>query len=234
MAKNGIEYQSKDTVFTLLFSEAENLLKLYKDLHPEDKHVTIDDVRIETLKNVIGDDIYNDLVFRVKDRYIILMEARNTWNMNLLIGAFFYAADCVEQYVIEKEMDIYAETSAELPELDLYMVYTKKRGDHPKVISLSEEFFEGEDALDLRMKVIYDGQKGSILGQYITFSKIFDKQIKKYGNMITAMVETISICKNKKVLDEFIKQREIELIEMAIYMRNDTIMISNSGDGLSA
>lgn len=34
----------KDSVFTDLFSDKENILRLYRELHPEDAHVTEDDI----------------------------------------------------------------------------------------------------------------------------------------------------------------------------------------------
>ena len=60
----------KDSVFTDLFQNKKYLLQLYKALHPED-HVTEDDLTDVTIKNVLTDNIYNDLGFVVEDRLMI-------------------------------------------------------------------------------------------------------------------------------------------------------------------
>jgi len=59
-----------DSVFTSLFSDPENMLRLYRDLHPEDTDVTADDIKDVTLKATMVNHIYNDLGFTVGDRSI--------------------------------------------------------------------------------------------------------------------------------------------------------------------
>ena len=60
----------KDCVFTDFFGMPENLLKLYQVLHPEEDGITEEDLKDITINNVLVDDIYNDLGFRVKNRLI--------------------------------------------------------------------------------------------------------------------------------------------------------------------
>lgn len=59
----------KDCVFTNLFSNKNYRIKLYQALHPEDKDIYAEDIRIVTLENVLVDDIYNDLGFMVGTSY---------------------------------------------------------------------------------------------------------------------------------------------------------------------
>ena len=44
---NSMNFKAKDSVFYNLFQIKENVLQLYKELHPEDKGVTINDVKIK-------------------------------------------------------------------------------------------------------------------------------------------------------------------------------------------
>ena len=71
--------KSKDSVFTKLFSDLDNVLKLYKELHPEDTTVTKDDIQLQTLNTVLINDIYNDLGFIVNEKgnakLVMLVEA---------------------------------------------------------------------------------------------------------------------------------------------------------------
>ena len=54
-----------DSVFTSFFSDAENQLRLYKDLHPEDTDVTVDDITDVTLAPIFTAQLYNDLGFTI-------------------------------------------------------------------------------------------------------------------------------------------------------------------------
>ena len=67
----------KDSVFTDLFQDKKYLLQLYKALHPEDTDVTENDLNDITIKNVLTDNIYNDLGFTVGDKLMILVEAQS-------------------------------------------------------------------------------------------------------------------------------------------------------------
>ena len=35
--------------------------------------------------------------------------------------------------------------------------------------------------VDVKAKIIYDGKKGDIINQYVSFTRVFDEQIKLYG-----------------------------------------------------
>ncbi len=53
------------------------LFQLYQALHPEDTDTTEDDLTDIRLKNILVDDLYNDLGFSVGERLIILVEAQS-------------------------------------------------------------------------------------------------------------------------------------------------------------
>ena len=82
----------KDCVFTDLFGNKKYLRELYLVLHPEDTDVTEDDLTDITIENVLVNDLYNDLGFRVGSRLIILVEAQSSWSPNILIRALLYVA----------------------------------------------------------------------------------------------------------------------------------------------
>lgn len=67
----------KDTVFSDLFKDKRNLLKLYRVLHPEDTAASEDELDIVTIKNILVNDLYNDLGFTVKGKLVILTEAQS-------------------------------------------------------------------------------------------------------------------------------------------------------------
>ena len=68
------KYTIKDSVFTSLFREKKYLIQLYRAIHPEDAEATEDDLKDVTVSNVLVNDIYNDVGFRVGRRLLILIE----------------------------------------------------------------------------------------------------------------------------------------------------------------
>jgi hypothetical protein len=104
-----------------------------------------------------------------------------------------------------------------MPKPELYVIFTGDRGDKPDVISLSEEFFHGEDVdIEIKAKVIYESNTDDIINQYIVFCKVFDDQRKLYGLTEKTVAETIRICKDRNVLKEYLESKEKEIITIMV------------------
>ena len=89
----------KDSVFADLFQDKKYLLQLYKALHPEDTDVTEDDLNDITIKNVLTDNIYNDLGFTVGDKLMILVETQSSvWTVNIIVRALMYLVQTWHDY----------------------------------------------------------------------------------------------------------------------------------------
>ena len=214
MTEIKVKRTAKDSVFTDLFSDKKNVLKLYKVLHAEDQEVTEDDIKYLTIENVLVNGIYNDLGFMIADRLIILVEAQSTWTVNILVRSFLYLATTYKRYLEENKSDYYDSKKVFLPEPELYVIYTGDKKKVPDEINLSDEFFGGRStALDVKIKVIHREEDG-IIGEYVTFCKVLNGQIKKYGYTEKAIEETIRICKDKDVLREYLEGRELEVTTM--------------------
>lgn len=206
---------AKDTVFTSLFRDKEYLLQLYQALHPEDRETTQEDLTIVTLENIMAGGIYNDLGFQLKEKLIFLIEAQSTWTMNILVRVFMYIAKSYQDYIYRTAQNIYGSKKVTLPKPEIYVIYTGSRKTRLESISFAEEFFpEEECCLDIKINMIYDGKKGDIINQYVTFTKIFDEQVKKYGLVEEAVRETIRICRNRNVLKKYLEGRESEVVDI--------------------
>lgn len=70
-----VKHTLKDSVFTSLFKEKKYLMQLYQALHPEDMEATEDDLQDVTISNVLVNDLYNDIGFRVGSTLLILIES---------------------------------------------------------------------------------------------------------------------------------------------------------------
>ena len=218
----------KDSVFTNLFGDSKYLLQFYQAIHPEDKDVKEEELRTITLENILTDDIYNDLGFIKGDKIMILAEAQSTWTSNIIIRALEYLVNSYRRYFAENGMDQYQSKKVSLPKPELYVIYTGNRKKRPERITLSEEFFQGENtAIEVTVKMIYDGRKGDIINQYVTFTKILNEQIKLHGGTKKAILETIRICKDENILKEYLESRESEVVDimMQLYDQEEIMRI---------
>ena len=207
---------AKDSVFTHLFSEPKYLLELYRALHPEDKVSTEKDIADITIRNVITDNMYNDLGFRVGKTLLILIEAQSTWSPNIIIRELMYLMQTYNNYFTENSVDLYASKKIELPKPEFYVIFTGERKEKKDYISLKEEFFPNAKDLqvDVRTKILYDGKKGDIINQYVSFAKVCNDQIKKHKYTKEAIKEILRICIGKNVLAEYLKSREVEIMDI--------------------
>ena len=209
---------AKNSVFIDLFGDKKNLLKLYKTLHPEDEDATEDVCEIVTIDNVLTDNLYNDLGVLVRhDKILLLLEAQSSWTVNILPRMLLYVAHSYHEYFEKTEQSLYRSTKVKMPKPELYVIYTGDRGKKPDVISLSGEFFAGEDiCIEVKAKVFYENNTNDIINQYIMFCKVFNKQVKKYGMTKQAIMETIRICMDRDILREYLTKREKEVVTIML------------------
>lgn len=205
----------KDSVFRNLFENPKYLLQLYQALHPEDTDVTEDQIGSVTIRNILLDQMYNDLGFMVGSKLVLLIEAQSSWSKNILVRILLYLANTWQEYIESHNLNVYGSKKVELPRPELYVIYTGNDKERPEWLSLSEEFFAGQDVfLDVRVKVIYDGKKGDIINQYVAFTKVIDEQVKMHGRTREAVLEMIRICKSRDILAEYLGNREKEVVDI--------------------
>ena len=219
----------KDCVFTDLFSNKKYLRELYLSLHPEDSQVTEDDLTDITIENVLVNNLYNDLGFRVGNRLIILVEAQSTWSPNILIRSLIYVTTTYQKYINEKNLDVYSSKKIDIPKPELYVIYTGNRKEHPAELQLSKEFFPDSKniSLDVKVNMIYGDNNDDIISQYVLFTKVYDEQRKLYGRTRQAIEETIHICKEKDVLKEYLENREMEVVNMMMTLFDEEQISKN-------
>lgn len=203
----------KDSIFTFLFGEPEYTMELYQALHPEDTTVKDSDVKLVTLQNVLANGLYNDLGFQVRDKLILLVEAQSTFSENIPLRMLLYLAATYKDYVEEHRLSLYREKKVSIPRPELYVVYTGNKKHVPDELKLSS-LFEGDGSVELSVKVLRDDGKGSIVDQYIAFSKIVDEQVKLHGRTDEALYETLRICRERKILKPFLDSREKEVVDI--------------------
>ena len=211
-----VKHTAKDSVFTDLFSIPKYVFELYQTIHPEDKVTTINDLASVTCRCILAEHPYNDLGFQIGDRLIVLVEAQSTWSPNIVLRLLNYWAQTLNNYFAERDILLYKNTKVHCPKPELYVIFTGERVHEPDTLSLKELFFPDEESLDIeaRVHMRYDRENGDIIHQYITFCKVLTAQIKIHGATRKAIEETLRICKEKKVLEEYLKQRETEIMDI--------------------
>ena len=93
------------------------------------------------------------------------------------------------------------------------MIYHGDRGNKPDEITLSRDIFGIEDPnntfVDVKAKIIYDSTPGDIIDQFITFARVFDRQIQEHGRTREAVEETLRICRDQNVLKDYLAEEEV-------------------------
>lgn len=206
----------KDTVFKNLFGTPEYLFMLYKELHPEDNTAVASDLANVTINNALMNTVVNDLGFTVGNRTLILAECQSTWSANIAVRFLMYLAETWAAHINKPSspQNIYGSRKVSLPKPEFYVIYTGKKGGRPEWLSLSEEFLDGALNIDLKVKIIYGGNSGGIIDQYISFTRILNRQIAEKGRTDEAVKEAIRICIDGDILREYLKLHEKEVISI--------------------
>lgn len=216
------KHTAKDSVFTDLFGIPEYLFQLYQAFHPEDHDTMMKDISNVTIKNVFLDQPYNDVGFQISNKLIILAECQASWTENIVIRCLMYLAQTYQEYLESTKQDIHSRKKIKLPEPELYVIFIGKRMEKPEYIYLSKEFFGGkESAVEVKVKMIYNGEKGDIINQYVTFTSIYNEQIKQHGRTRKAVLETIRICSEQDILKEYLENRKKEVVDIMMMLFDD-------------
>ena len=212
--------QAKDHVFVDMFNQPRYCLELFKALHPEATDITEADIQNITISHVIVDKPYNDLGFTVKDRLLVLVEAQATWSYNILVRLLLYFADTLLGIIQAHESwDVHNTGKLPLPMPEFYVIYTGERKTVPGRISLRRDFFCAPEApIDLEARVISAESTEDIIGQYIIYAHVYDRQVKLYGRERRAAEETVRICKDRGVLKEYLEAHEKEVVNSMIML----------------
>ena len=210
-----VNRNAKDSVFVDLFEHPEYLLQLYRVFHPEDTVTREEDLTIITLESLFLKERYNDLGFLAGNRLMILVEAQSSWSVNILVRFLLYVADTYNRYIEKNDLDLYTSRKVQLPVPELYLIYTGDRKNCPEELSLSEEIFgigNGDAAVEVRARVLRDSKQGDILNQYVSFTRIFDEQVRKLGRTRAAVEKTLRICRERDVLADYLAKEEVAAI----------------------
>jgi len=214
----------KDSVFTALFGEKQNLLELYNAVtgknYPEDTEIDI-----ITLSNVLFMEQLNDICFVIDGRMVVLVEHQSSINENMCLRMLIYISREYEK--ITSSRDLYREKMIKIPTPEFIVLYNGK-DEFPdfKEMWLSDSFeLRNEDcSLELVARVynINKGRNAEMAGRSPTLDgyETFIAEIK--GNLANKMSlpEAIRLamktCISKNILLSFLKAHGSEVENMLI------------------
>jgi predicted transposase/invertase (TIGR01784 family) len=213
----------KASVFSLLFSEKNNLLELYSAIsgknYPENTKI-----EIVTLSDVLYMDQLNDIAFVLEDRLIVLIEHQSSINNNMPLRMLMYLAAEYEMIIDRKAL--YKQGRVKIPTPEFIVLYNgKKKFPDYKELKLSDSYkFKIPDCyLELIVKVynINKGHNAKIAGrsQILSGYEEFIAQIKenlKSMELREAIRAAIKTCISKNILVSFLERHSSEVLNMLI------------------
>lgn len=222
MANANMVSKPYDSVFHMLGRDKKYLLQMYQALPPEDMETDVEDLKILFYNKAILKDFVNDLSFLAKDKILILFEAQSTECGNMPLRLLIYLAKSLIDYIGEKGYNLFRKSPVELPKLELYVLYTCEVEKRVERISFAETYFPNASSLvDLKVNVLYGDEKQSIIQEYVTFCKVLKEQVRIHGANEKAVAATIGICKDKGILEEFLRKMEQEVARVVVDLFNE-------------
>ena len=142
--------------------------------------------------------------------------------MNIIIRALMYMVQTYHDYFDRTKQNLYKSKKVKLPIPEIYVIYTGDRKTRPSEVSLAQEFFEGKQScIDVKVKMIYDGEDGDIINQYVIFTKVCNEQMALHGRGQKAVLEAIRICKDRNVLAEYLSSKEKEVVDIMMVLYDE-------------
>ena len=219
----------KDSVFTALFNDPDLLRELYCALGnvslPKDIPVSIN-----TLKNVLYMDLYNDISFEIGGKLVVLIEHQSTINPNIALRFLLYISRVLEKIIKSKTM--YSTRKIEIPRPEFYVLYNGQKPFPDNMVFKLSDLFKKSDILpedsfpmlDLEVKVINinEGRNTEILNRckkLSEYSKFMGKVNSYKGeskNLEEAAEKAIKFCEKYDILREFLEIHGSEVLNMLL------------------
>lgn len=221
-----IKRQYKDTVFRMLFKDADNALSLYNGLSGSN-YSDASQLEFNTLENAIYMNVKNDISFIVGDN-LNLYEHQSTWNPNMPLRNLIYITSVYQNYVeLKQDKSIYGNSIISLPFPEFVVLYNgiEERPEYSEM-RLSDSYITGkeEPSLELIVKIININvgkneelkQKCPVLREY----SIYVETVREYAKTMSlkdAVNKAVEECIKNNVLKRFLQQQKAEVIRMSIF-----------------
>ena len=213
----------KDSVFRMIFSEKDKLIKLYNAIF-DTTYTEDDSVDITTIEDVIFKTMKNDISFVMDGKFVLLVEHQSSINNNMCLRDLLYAAELIMRMIDPK--DLYKEAPVKIPNPKFVVLYNGERYMPPSdEQKLSDNFLKEELEYSLQLKLdVYNInidagsellEKSPTLRQY----RMFVERVRTYSKTKETlaerdMVEIMESCIKDGILPEFLRNYGREAVGM--------------------
>lgn len=162
-----INNKHKDRLFSYLFGSEENkkwTLSLYNAVN-HSSYTDPEAIRITTMSDVLYMGMKNDISF-ILENTVSLYEQQSTYNPNMSLRGFMYAARFYDKYIHEHKLNIYGTELIMLPVPRLVVFYNGTDEMDDTVLELKDAFrpaVESDISVRVRMVNINYGKNRELL-----------------------------------------------------------------------
>ena len=202
----------KDAIFKTVFKDSKNIIKLYKELHPEDDESQEKDVQIVTLENYITHGPVNDLGFVINGRVLCLVEAQTKQMAGIILRSLIYLARTIERYILSEGKNIYTIKKGDVPLWEIYIIYSEKARLNGGSTIWRFNRIES-DLMDLSNKTEIKLTAEGIVDEYQHICQTGDSIISVYGNEKDGLERFFAECnRHTGQLWKFVATRRVEIM----------------------
>ena len=222
----GAKREYKATLFSELFSDKDRLRELYNALANTD-YGEDTPIEINTLENVLFNDLRNDVSFTIGGKYVVLLEHQSTINRNMPLRCLMYIARVYEQ--ITDDRAIYNEKLLTIPTPEFIVLYNGiKPFPAEETLRLSDAYAATDESqknfgtleLTVRIVNINEGHNEELLKRsetlegYTAFVERVRVNQRRELSLHDAINEAIDWGLSQGILDEFLKKHGTEVRSM--------------------
>ena len=218
-----VNREYKDTLFRMLFSDAEPLLSLYNAVNGT-SYTDPNQLEIVTLENAVYMSFKNDLAF-VMDFYLNLYEHQSTANPNIPLRDLFYVAAEYQKLIFQKT--IYSSTLLKIP-TPRFVVFYNGIDNQPerRILKLSDAYIKPVEEPELELKVlllnINYGSNTQLLEscRMLKEYSLYVARVRKYAKIMDieqAVEQAVNECIHEGILKNFLTKHRAEVIAVSIF-----------------
>ena len=222
----GAKREYKATLFSELFSDKDRLRELYNALANTD-YGEDTPIEINTLENVLFNDLRNDVSFTIGSKYVVLLEHQSTINRNMPLRCLMYIARVYEQ--ITDNRALYRKKLLKIPTPEFIVLYNGiSEFPSEETLHLSDAYIGTDDSmakfgsLNLTVRIVninpgYNDellQKSETLKDYAAFVEHVRENQQKGASLYDAINEAINWSMSHGVLEAFLAKQGLEVNSM--------------------
>ena len=212
----------KSRIFAMLFSDRNELLKLYNAINGTSYDPDL--LQVNTLENAVYMSMQNDVSFII-DMRLNLYEHQSTYSPNLPVRYLLYVADVYSDYT--KDMNLYGTKAVKLP-TPRFVIFYNGQAEQPdrKELKLSELFSipDADPSLELRavMLNINKGHNRKLMETCRTLQDYaeYTFRVREYAAEMPldlAVEQAITECIREGILADFLRKNRAEAKKVSIY-----------------